>query len=1702
MIVTFYSFKGGVGRSMALANVGELLAQWGYSVIVCDWDLEAPGLERYLEEREERISEFRAKPGIIDLVTEYKDTLANPITAVRQVPAPDGFEVVGDCILRQPHTWAVPLVRDTAKTRGSILLLPAGRRDAEWAARYDRAVTGMDWTDFYETWAGGSYFEFFREDLNANADIVLIDSRTGVTELGGICTQHLADMILIFTTTNDQSLEGAKRMVRSLERPQVTQYRNGRLLGVLPIASRVDTRSEINEVLEFKKRFTRAFGELVARNTRQESRFLELSLIPYVGLYSYAERSVARLPEEDRDLDLIKPYHAIAEALVEWGAEFANLRKIEVAADSAARVMLDVLAKERRYIRPAVPRGEIYLAWAPGEQERAAALANSLREGGMNVWCDALPERAHRDIRSAANRLTVIERSAGYILLVPHDFDMLWLEAEANAILARWASKNGYRPLVIGPEARFQSSLQVARIPSLGAPDAITQELVEAVMTAVSGIRSVLEEPVEGPALDFLHSPDEAHSRFMLGRDNALRSLLAEVEEMTNAGRFALVVLGDLGSSDTELMRAGLAPSLHRRLVGRERRSWQVVYVCLREEPTREVLGAFAEVTQMSAGKGLPADVDELLRWVEGNSDSVALVIDSAERLTCQGWEEKRLALFELIGKLRAAGAGRFFLIISERGDLKSKLQLVCPPEWGEVKTWKSPIFDEQGIRDFLTAGAKLFGVVWETDTLDRAVNETASFRATPRITGLLMRETLSQRDGRTITFKNYVQMGGVEQVIANYAGKMLSRLAGDTQDGAKRIILRLVSTPGRTKRTLAFDDLIVLAGAGVERQNAIVYLLDQGILGVDVREAYALRTSRIADVEPVRTWFEAEAESVITTARLEQAVEEWEQSERAPSATARGAALLEFERVTPLLQKEKEFLTHSREMERIPSPVHGGKSVRSNIPDRNPFFTGREQVLSQLQEALVAQGRAALSGLGGVGKTQTALEYAHRHLDEYACTFWVTAHSREALFSGYNTIAGLLKLPLADAKDQTLAVGGVQRWLNSYESWLLILDNADDLAMAREFIPDGKNGHVILTTSARAVGALARLVEVQEMGAEEGAVLVLRRAKYIAEDASLETAVEADQAMAKEIVTRLGGLPLALDQAAAYVEETGCGLSGYLDIYRRHAPELLRLRGELGAGHTDPVATTWALSFENIEKTNPAAAELLCFCALLHPVGIPEEVLSKGANELGPALAAVGTDALLLNRALSEILKYSLLRRDPNACTFEMHRLVQIVLKQRMDESTQRRWAERAVRAINRAFPNVEFSTWALCERLLPQVRVCAELIDQWGFEFPEAARLLNEAGIYLCERGHYPDAEPLYHRALEIRKKVLGPEHPDVATSLNRLAELNKTLGQLAKSEPLYERALAIREKVLGPEHPDVAESLNNLAELNKALGQYAKSESLYGRALAIWEGALGPEHPNVATGLNNMARLYAAQGQYEKAEPLDERALAIREKVLSPEHPEVAQSLSNLAAQYYSQQRYAKAESFNERALAIREKALGPEHPDVATSLNNLAGLYDAKTQYAKAEPLYRRALAIWEKALGPEHSDVAMSLNNLAKLYDNQGQHAKAQPLYERALAIWEGALDPEHPNVARSLNNLARLYVAQGQYARAEPLYRQALAIREKALEPDHPDVAISLENYASLLRKMGRTDEVAPLESRAKGIRDKHAQAPAREPNL
>jgi tetratricopeptide (TPR) repeat protein len=550
------------------------------------------------------------------------------------------------------------------------------------------------------------------------------------------------------------------------------------------------------------------------------------------------------------------------------------------------------------------------------------------------------------------------------------------------------------------------------------------------------------------------------------------------------------------------------------------------------------------------------------------------------------------------------------------------------------------------------------------------------------------------------------------------------------------------------------------------------------------------------------------------------------------------------------------------------------------NVPyPRNSFFLGRETELTLLRQRLqVGQTLAfsqpqAISGLGGIGKTQLVLEYAYRYHQNYQIVLWASAESTEALISSYIALAALLRLPERESKEQDITVQAVKTWLQTHRDWLLILDNADELALLPDFLPPSLGGHLLLTTRAGATGRLAQRLEIETLLPEHSALFLLRRAALIAPDAKLEHTSQEEWELALHISQELGGLPLALDQAGAYLEETGMDLASYWHLYQQHRADLLQQRRELVAEHPSPVATTWSLSFQRVEGKNPASADLLRFCAYLAPEAIPEEILLAGASMLGSVLAPVAADAFLLNQVIEALRSYSLVRRDPRRKTLSIHRLVQAVLQDTMEERERRSWVERTVLAVNAALPDsTKYDTWTQCERLLPQALAVTRGIEKYQLISEEARHLLSETASYLRERARTVEAEPLYQRALHIHEQQLGSEHLDVATSLNGLANFYREQGKYAEAEPLYQRVLHIFEQQLGPEHPYVAHVLNNLAMLYTEQGKYVEAKPLYQRALAIREQTFGTHHPRTRETRKGFIALLHAMERHEEAAQLE--------------------------------------------------------------------------------------------------------------------------------------------------------------------------------------------------------------------------------------
>jgi tetratricopeptide (TPR) repeat protein/DNA-binding XRE family transcriptional regulator len=654
------------------------------------------------------------------------------------------------------------------------------------------------------------------------------------------------------------------------------------------------------------------------------------------------------------------------------------------------------------------------------------------------------------------------------------------------------------------------------------------------------------------------------------------------------------------------------------------------------------------------------------------------------------------------------------------------------------------------------------------------------------------------------------------------------------------------------------------------------------------------------------------------------------------------------------------------------------------NIPyARNLLFTGREHLLATLHSHLLAARKAssvkplALYGLGGIGKTAIAVEYAFRYRDDYICAFWIRAATHDTFVNDFVRLAQLLALPEKESTEQRITITAIQRWLATHEDWLLILDSAEDLRMAQEFLPSSHKGALLFTTRTQAVGTLADGLEVEKLAEPESALLLLRRSK-------LPLAQAEDLAAAERIVRELDGLPLAIVQAGAYIEETRCSLADYLHLYVTHRKDLLGEHSQLQVDYDRTVTTTWSLAFQQVEQQNPIAADFLRFCAFLAPDAISEELLARGGDELGTVLGAAVRDPFRLNEALRVLLRYSLVRRDASAHILTVHRLVQQVLRESMDQQTQQMWAERAVRAIHAAFPDDRYHAGPQHWISIPHIQECATLIERYHLHFPQAAHLLYLGGDFLYFHALYVPSEALHQQALAIRQHIYGAEHPAVAESLNALAILARLQGNYKRAEQLHLQALTLRERVLGPEHALTAMSCNNLGVLSCTQGRYAQAEHYLQRALGIREQVLGSRHADTLLTSLNLAKLQIEQRRYEQAEHLLTQTLATGEQALEPAHPVIAHNLGLLGRVYAGLGEYEQAERFYQRSLAICQQTHGPEHPAVAERLDDLADLAFARGHDARAQTLGRQAVEMCERTLGDQHPDTIAYREHLVRM----------------------------------------------------------------------------------------------------------------------
>ncbi len=704
------------------------------------------------------------------------------------------------------------------------------------------------------------------------------------------------------------------------------------------------------------------------------------------------------------------------------------------------------------------------------------------------------------------------------------------------------------------------------------------------------------------------------------------------------------------------------------------------------------------------------------------------------------------------------------------------------------------------------------------------------------------------------------------------------------------------------------------------------------------------------------------------------------------------------------------------------------------NLPLVGRLFKGRDEFLDQLRSVLknkpthiaAVTAKQAIHGLGGVGKTRVAVEYAKRYAHEYTALLFVTGDSASNLERNLANLCGalVLNLPERDAKEQEVQVAAAIRWLREHTGWFLIVDNVDTPEAAtaiKTLMQKFDTGHIVITSRLSNWGQAVEELPLDVISETAAKELLLEFT------VGKRKPTPTDEAEASALANDLGCLPLALEQSGAYIAEAGCSFAEYRKLWKAQDDEVLKWHSHL-MHYPRSVATTWRLSFGKVGKDGQNLLRVLCWLA---PDPIPLAMLEKA--EVGE-----GKSSLNVKKARRDLARYSFVKwADELHTSIVVHRLVQEITEYRLPKDKRLDWLKRSLKMVDEfcvGDPHDVLSWKEIYTPARPHLFAITQTADESGIAEP-TSRLIHQLALYLDTRSEHAEAEPLMRRVVRMFETSLGESHPNVAGAINNLAGLLRATNQLAEAEPLMQRALAIDNAYYGNHHPYVARDLNNLARLFQDTNRLVDAESMMRQALAMNEASYGNDHFEIAISLNNLAALLLQTNRSADAEPLMRRALAIDEARNGRDHPRVARDLNNLAVLFHATNRFVEAEPLMLRALAIDEASYGNDHPAVATSLNNLGQLLQATNRLAEAEPLMLRALAIDEASYGNDHPQVARDLNNLALLLQATNRLSEAEPLMRRHLVIFvlfQMQTGHSHPHLESAVDNYAGLLKQMGQ----------------------------------------------------------------------
>jgi tetratricopeptide (TPR) repeat protein len=764
----------------------------------------------------------------------------------------------------------------------------------------------------------------------------------------------------------------------------------------------------------------------------------------------------------------------------------------------------------------------------------------------------------------------------------------------------------------------------------------------------------------------------------------------------------------------------------------------------------------------------------------------------------------------------------------------------------------------------------------------------------------------------------------------------------------------------------------------------------------------------------------------------------------RAPAELAQWQRVLEFQRDLPkeqlwwtystiheferLLREHLTRLVQSRSPRREPGPVRRtGAYVRFNLPPLAAAFTGRDEELDALDDALAVADRAvitqAITGLGGVGKSQLAARYIQQRIDRYDIVAWIRAE--DGGIADLAQLAAKLGAPVEGLSPSERAQAAVD-WLGtSEEHWLLILDNIESPLQLKALLPRSGSGRVLVTSRDRALREFGPVLTVDVFDEDTAT-------KYLIERADRPR----DEAAARDLAAAVGCLPLALSHAAAYCQ-TGTSFADYLKLLGElPARELFDSHPELS--YVQTVASTWKASIEAASNDAPLAADVLAMAAHLGPDAIPKSLF----NILVDANTPAGRHRLSV--ALNTLARFSLATVDDDS--FSVHRLLQKIIREDSAVRDDQTAALRALSAVNNAFPSdVELPThWPLCERLLSHALALTDTLKRPGDASPQLIGLLNRACNYLNraepgQRGLSITRTTLWHA-----ERVLGTEHPDTLFTRHYLAEAYlEDGGGVNEAIAILESLLADRQRICGTEHPDTLATRNDLARSYIYDSRYREAIAILEPLLADCQRILGAEHPGTLSTCHYLAETYLEDGRVGEALTMMESLLADRQRIFGAEHPDTLFTRNNLARAYFGAGRVDEAIAIFKSLVADRERIFGAGHPATLRTRSNLGRAYLNAGRIDQAIAIFEPLLADRRRILGAEYPATLRTHNRLGRAYLEAGRVGEAIAIFEPLLTDQERIHGPEHPYTLCTCQSLARSYLVDGRSDDAERLLKRA-----------------------------------------------------------